>query len=79
MVATSIGKLLRRRRVFRDGKVLVVPLDHPIHFGPQPGTEDPAAVVSLSRQHGATAVLVTAGALRRALSEIGDLGATLFI
>lgn len=69
-----MGKQLRMRRVLRDGKALVLPLDHPIYFGPQLGTEDPARVVALARDHGATAVLLTAGALRGALNEIGDLG-----
>jgi DhnA family fructose-bisphosphate aldolase class Ia len=74
MVATSIGKQLRLRRVFRDGKVLVLPFDHPIYFGPVRGTEDPARLVALARDNGATAVLITAGALRAAVHEIGDLG-----
>lgn len=74
MITTSMGKQLRMRRVFRNGKALVLPLDHPIYFGPQLGTEDPARVVALARDHGATAVLLTAGALRRAVDVIGDLG-----
>jgi DhnA family fructose-bisphosphate aldolase class Ia len=74
MIATSMGKQLRIRRIFRGGRILVLPLDHPIYFGPQPGVEDPARLVALARDHGATAVLLTAGALRRGLHEIGDLG-----
>ncbi len=69
-----MGKQLRMRRVFRDGRILVLPFDHPIYFGPQAGTEDPARLVALARDHGATAVLLTAGALRRAVDEVGDLG-----
>lgn len=74
MIVTSMGKQLRLRRVFRNGKILVLPMDHPIYFGPQKGIEDPAKLVALARDNGATAVLLTAGALRRAVSEIGDLG-----
>jgi len=74
VITTSMGKQLRMRRVFRNGKALVLPLDHPIYFGPQLGTEDPARVVALASDHGATAVLLTAGALRRAVDVIGDLG-----
>jgi DhnA family fructose-bisphosphate aldolase class Ia len=74
-----MGKQLRMRRVFRQGKALVLPLDHPIYFGPQPGNEDPASLVALARENGATAVLVTAGALRAALAEVGDLGVILRI
>jgi len=74
MIETSMGKKLRLRRVFRNGKVLVLPFDHAIYFGVQPGTEDPARLVALARDHGGTAVLVTAGTLRAALPEVGDLG-----
>ncbi|MGA2865847.1 MAG: hypothetical protein ABSF95_15350 [Verrucomicrobiota bacterium] len=74
MIATNMGKRLRMRRVFRNGKALVLPLDHPVYFGPQPGTESPASLLALARHGGATAVLLTAGALRQALEEVGDLG-----
>jgi DhnA family fructose-bisphosphate aldolase class Ia len=74
MIAMGMGKKLRMRRVFRGGKAIILPLDHPIYHGPLPGTEDPARLVALARDHGATAVLVTAGALRTALDEVGDLG-----
>jgi DhnA family fructose-bisphosphate aldolase class Ia len=69
-----MGKQLRMRRVFRNGRVMVMPFDHPIYFGPQPGNEDPARVVALAREHGCTALLVTAGALRCAMDEVGDMG-----
>lgn len=74
MVAMSMGKRLRLRRIFRDGKTLILPIDHPVYYGPLPGTEDPAKLVALARDNGATAVLATAGALRAAVNEIGDLG-----
>jgi len=74
MIETNMGKKLRLRRVFRDGKILVLPFDHPIYFGVQPGTEDPRKLLKLAREHGGTAVLVTAGTLRAALDEVGDLG-----
>jgi DhnA family fructose-bisphosphate aldolase class Ia len=74
MIAMSMGKRLRLRRVFREGKALILPLDHPIYYGPLPGTEDPAKLVALARDHGATAVLATAGALRAALDAVGELG-----
>jgi class I fructose-bisphosphate aldolase len=74
MIATNMGKQLRMRRVFHNGKALVLPLDHPIYFGPQPGTESPAKLLALARENGATAVLLTAGALRQAVGEAGDLG-----
>jgi fructose-bisphosphate aldolase / 2-amino-3,7-dideoxy-D-threo-hept-6-ulosonate synthase len=74
MIETSMGKKLRLRRVFRNGRMLVLPFDHPIYFGVQPGTEDPRKLLKMARELGATAVLTTAGALRAGLDEIGDLG-----
>jgi len=74
MIETSMGKKLRLRRVMRNGKMLVLPFDHPIYFGVLPGTEDPRKLIGLAREQGATAVLTTAGALRPALDEIGDMG-----
>ncbi len=79
MILANMGKQLRMRRVFRNGKALVLPFDHPIYFGPQPGTESPAKLAALARDGGATAVLLTAGALRQAASEVGDLGIILRI
>jgi DhnA family fructose-bisphosphate aldolase class Ia len=79
MIATSLGKQLRMRRIFREGKALVLPFDHPIYFGPQPGTENPAQLAALARDHGATAILLTAGALRAAIGEVGGLGIILRI
>lgn len=73
-ITRSLGKQLRLRRIFRNGRALILPLDHPIYFGPVPGTEDPSTLVRLARETGATAVLLTAGALRQAAEEIGDLG-----
>jgi len=74
MIAMNMGKRLRMRRVFRDGKALILPIDHPVYYGPLPGTENPAKLVALARDNGATAVLATAGALRTAVDEIGGLG-----
>jgi len=74
MSTIGMGKRLRLRRIFRNQRVLVLPFDHPQYFGPLAGAEDPARLVVLAREHGATAVLLTAGALRTALDEVGDLG-----
>jgi len=73
-ITSDLGKRLRLRRIMRDGKILVLPFDHPIYFGPVPGAEDPARLAALARDNGATAILLTAGALRAAAREIGDLG-----
>ena len=72
MILTNIGKKLRIRRVFRNGKALVLPLDHPIYFGPQPGTENPAKLLALARGGGATAVLLTAAATAARQQHAGE-------
>ena len=74
MITSDLGKRMRMRGIMRNGRVLVLPFDHPIYFGPVSGAEIPARLAALARDCGATAVLLTAGALRRAASEIGDLG-----
>ena len=74
MITSDLGKRMRIRRIMRNGRVLVLPFDHPIYFGPLPGAEDPAKLTALARENGATAVLLTAGALRQAAPETGDLG-----
>ena len=74
MITSDLGKRMRMRRIMRNGRVLVLPFDHPIYFGPLPGAEDPAKLTALARDNGATAVLLTAGALRQAAPETGDLG-----
>lgn len=51
-----------------------LPVDHPLYFGPQPGAEEPSRLAALARDHGAMAVLLTSGALRRCAGEIGDRG-----
>ena len=40
MGAVSSGKKIRMRRLFRDGKALIVALDHGRRHGPIPGIED---------------------------------------
>ncbi len=55
MIDTSMGKKLRLRRVARNGKILVLPFDHPIYFGIQPGTEDPARLIRLAMGGGEAA------------------------
>ena len=74
MITSDLGKRMRMRRIMRNGRILVLPFDHPIYFGPVQGVEDPAKLAVLARDNGATAVLLTAGALRQAAPEIGDLG-----
>ena len=74
MITSDLGKRMRMRRIMRNARVLGLPCDHPIYFGPVPGVDDPAKLTALARDNGATAVLLTAGALRRAAPEIGDLG-----
>ena len=79
MIVRSMGKQLRMRRIFRNGKALVLPLDHPIYFGPQKGTEDPAQLLGPGpgpRRHGRAADRRRAAS---AVHEVGDLGIILRI
>lgn len=56
------GKTRRLRRVFRkDGKTVIIPMDHGVSVGPIHGLEDMARIVSDISQGEADAVLVHAG------------------
>lgn len=56
------GKTRRLRRIFRkDGKTVIVPMDHGISVGPIPGLGDIATTVSHLARGEADAILVHAG------------------
>ena len=52
MITSDLGKRMRMRRIMRNGRILVLPFDHPIYFGPVPGLEDPAKLTALARDNG---------------------------
>ena len=68
------GHALRLRRLFPpDGRNLfAVPLDHSVSMGPIDGLESTAATVAALREGGADLVIVTKGAVREVVPEIGE-------
>ncbi|MBE7559104.1 fructose-bisphosphate aldolase [bacterium] len=75
----SLGKKLRGRRLWKNGRTVVVPLDHPLYFGPLPGVEDPVALVRTAAEAGADAVLVSPGTLELVADVLGDMAVLLRI
>src|SRR5512140_3909308 len=68
------GKELRLRRRFSKGKSVIVPMDHPVYFGPLPGIEDPVALVRDAASTPADGVLLTLATLNKVVDVIGNLG-----
>ena len=68
------GKELRMRRLFGKGKAVIVPMDHPVYFGPLPGIEDPRALVSDVASTNADGVLLTIATMNRTFDVMGSLG-----
>ena len=79
MAVQSIGKQLRLRRILRDGRALVVAMDHGNASGAVPGLERPASLVRQVAAAGADAILVTPGILRQVCEHVGDLAILLRI
>jgi fructose-bisphosphate aldolase / 2-amino-3,7-dideoxy-D-threo-hept-6-ulosonate synthase len=70
----STGKELRLRRFFQHGRCVIVPMDHPLYFGPLKGLEDPGALVADTAATQADGVLLTLATLGRVTKQIGNLG-----
>lgn len=68
------GKELRLRRLFGKGKAVIVPMDHPVFFGPLPGIEDPKALVKDVASTDADGVLLTLATMNRTVDVMGSLG-----
>jgi len=75
----NLGKQLRQRRLLRNGRSVVVPMDHPLYFGAVDGLEDPARLVRTVAAAGADAVLVSPGTLEQVAGDLGDMGVILRI
>lgn len=75
----NLGKRLRRRRLFRDGRSVVVPMDHPLYFGPVAGLEDPVRLAREVAEAGADALLVSPGALELVADALGEMAVILRI
>lgn len=68
------GKELRLRRFFSRGKSVIVPLDHPVYFGPLDGVVNPVDLVRDVAATQADGVLLTLATLNRVAGSIGSLG-----
>lgn len=72
---THLGKRLRLRRLLhRDGRGVVVPMDHGISEGPMPGLERPAETAARVVAGRADSVIVHKGLVRDVAAELGDVG-----
>jgi fructose-bisphosphate aldolase / 2-amino-3,7-dideoxy-D-threo-hept-6-ulosonate synthase len=67
------GKELRIRRLFGHGRTVILPMDHPIYFGPLPGIADPVGLVKDVAATPADGVLLTLATLGRVTEQIGTL------
>ncbi len=67
------GKQLRTRRLFSRGRTVILPMDHPVFFGPLPGIENPAKLVRDVAATPADGVLLTIATLNRVSECMGSL------
>ena len=79
MSVQSIGKSLRLRRILRNGRAVVVAMDHGNAAGAVRGLERPADVVDEIASAGADAILVTPGILEQVCEHAADLAILLRI
>lgn len=68
------GKELRLRRLFGRGRCVIVPLDHPVYFGPLPGVANPVELVKDVASTPADGILLTLATLNRVADVVGGLG-----
>ena len=72
---THLGKRLRLRRLLsREGRGVVVPMDHGVSEGPMPGLERPADTAARVVAGGADSVIVHKGLVRTIAPALGDVG-----
>jgi predicted phospho-2-dehydro-3-deoxyheptonate aldolase len=67
------GKEVRLKRIIKNGKAVVVPMDHGVTNGPIKGLENIREMVELVTRGGVTAVLLHKGILRQ-LEKVPDCG-----
>ena len=65
----NLGKLLRLRRIFANGRALIVPLDHRM--------EDPIPLVRAVARSGADAIALSPGVLERVIEDLAGLAVIL--
>jgi DhnA family fructose-bisphosphate aldolase class Ia len=74
-VLSMQGKRLRLRRLFRCERTVIVPMDHPVYYGPVEGLADPGALVRDVAATDADGLLLTPATLSRVAGEMAQLGA----
>jgi DhnA family fructose-bisphosphate aldolase class Ia len=62
------------RRLLTNGKSVIVPMDHPVYFGPLPGISDAKGLIRDVASTPADGVLLTLATLARNTDVIGKLG-----
>lgn len=72
---THPGKRLRSRRLLaRDGRGVIVPMDHGVSDGPMPGLERADETTARVVAGGADSVIVHKGLVRQVAAQLGDAG-----
>ncbi len=64
----------RMNRIFRDGRALIVAMDHGLLDGPCKGLEDPGQTIAKVIEGGADAILTSYGVARRFARELAPIG-----
>jgi len=68
------GKELRMERIFKNGKALILAMDHGMGMGPQPGLIRPEETFQKCVQGGVNAILTTAGIASNFPGSFKDVG-----
>jgi fructose-bisphosphate aldolase/2-amino-3,7-dideoxy-D-threo-hept-6-ulosonate synthase len=58
------GHQIRLNRIFREGKMLCIPMDHGISNGPIEGLEDPHSMIYNCEGHGISSVIINKGIIK---------------
>lgn len=75
----NTGKVLRSRRLMKNGRTVIVPIDHSLYFGPIAGLENPRQLVRSVAAAGADAVLLSPGLLEVVAGDLGEMAVILRI
>ena len=59
------GKKIRLRRLFTDGKAVIIPMDHPMYFGPIDGLVNPGELITDAADTPVNGLLLTLATLNR--------------
>ena len=73
----NTGKELRLRRIWKQGRAVIIPFDHGQYGGTAAGLDDPVKLAETIASTNADAVLVTPALLEKIAGSLGDLGVIL--